>query len=225
MNGQLREIAVNVDTVNTVMNDLGGLYNRTRASILLTQLRSAQDDLVIVFGDSIVEQMYFPTLSGINVVNTGISGSKALESLSFMRQVLAGSHGPLVIVSMGANDAFGKSVASPERFAAGYEALAQAVLDSGRALVLATLPPMETGKFAADSFHHASIPSYNEQIREVGRRLGVPVADVDAVLEEWRKGRPEGCTVDGVHLNAQAAGVWRETVYAAAREAMAARKP
>jgi lysophospholipase L1-like esterase len=126
---------------------------------------------------------------------------------------------------MGANDAFGKSVASPERFAAGYEALAQAVLDSGRALVLVTLPPMETGKFAADNFDHASIPAYNERIREIGRRLGVAVADVDAVLGEWRKGRPEGCTVDGVHLNAQAAGVWRQTVYAAARDAMAARKP
>ena len=225
MDGQLREIATNVNTVNEVMNDLGGLYNRTRSGIILKQLVSLDAPFVAVFGDSIVEQMYFPALDGLNVINTGISGSKALESLPFLRQILADSRGPLVILSMGANDAFGKNVATPERFAAGYEALARAVLDSGRALVLVTLPPMEPGKFAAGQFDHASIPAYNDRIREIGQRLGVVVADVDAVLEAWRKGQPDGFTVDGVHLGAKAAALWRDTVYAAARKALAAGKP
>ena len=225
VDGQLREIATNVNAVNEVMNDLGGLYNRTRSGIILKQLVSLDAPFVAVFGDSIVEQMYFPALDGLNVINTGISGSKALESLPFLRQILADSRGPLVILSMGANDAFGKNVATPERFAAGYEALARAVLDSDRALVLVTLPPMEPGKFAADKFDHASIPAYNDRIREIGQRLGVTVADVDAVLEAWRKGQPDGFTVDGVHLGAKAAALWRETVYAAARKALAAGKP
>jgi lysophospholipase L1-like esterase len=225
VDGQLREIATNVNAVNEVMNDLGGLYNRTRSGIILKQLVSLDAPFVAVFGDSIVEQMYFPALDGLNVINTGISGSKALESLPFLRQILADSRGPLVILSMGANDAFGKNVATPERFAAGYEALARAVLDSDRALVLVTLPPMEPGKFAADKFDHASIPAYNDRIREIGQRLGVTVADVDAVLEAWRKRQPDGFTVDGVHLGAKAAALWRETVYAAARKALAAGKP
>lgn len=225
VDGQLREISSNVDTINTVMRDLGGLYHRTRSAIILAQIKSQADDVLVVFGDSIVEQMYYPCVLGHNVVNTGISGSRALESLPFLRDVLAASHGPLVVLSIGANDAFGSAVATPEQFAAGYEALAKAVLDSGRGLVLATLPPMEPGKFAAENFDHASIPAYNERIREIGRKLGAQVADVDAVLSAWRQGRPEGCTVDGVHLNGQAAGVWRETVYAAAGKVLAAKKP
>jgi len=226
VDGQLREISSNVDTLNTVMRDLGGLYYRTRSAIILTQINSQVDDVFVVFGDSIVEQMYYPATLGHNVVNTGISGAKALESLPFLEKVLAASRGPLVVLSIGANDAFGASVASPERFAEGYAALAKAVLDSGRALVVATLPPMEPGKFEAENFHHASIPAYNERIREIGRRLGAQVADVSAVLEGWRKGRPQGATVDGVHLNAQAATVWRDTVYAAVKNALeAGQKP
>ncbi|WP_428562130.1 MAG: SGNH/GDSL hydrolase family protein [Solidesulfovibrio sp. DCME] len=223
MDGQLREISSNVDTINMVMRDLGGLYYRTRSAIILTQIKSQADPLLVVFGDSIVEQMYCPATDGLNVVNAGISGSKALESLPFLQQVLAASKGPLVVLSIGANDAFGASVASPEQFAAGYEALARAVLDSGRALVVATLPPMEPGKLAAEHFHHPSIAAYNTRIREIGQRLGARVADVDDALDRWRQGRPEGATVDGVHLNGQAAAVWRDTVYAAVKSALAAR--
>lgn len=224
VDGQLREISTNVDTINTVMRDLGGLYHRTRAAIILTQIKSQSDPVLLVFGDSIIEQMYYPPTAGYNVINAGISGAKALESLPFLQEVLAASKGPAVVLSIGANDAFGKTVASPEAFAAGYEALAKAVLQSGRALVLATLPSMEPGKLAAEHFDYKRVPEYNAHIREIGRRLGAQVADVHDVLDAWRQGRPDGATVDGVHLNGQAAAVWRTTVYAAVQKALAGAK-
>jgi lysophospholipase L1-like esterase len=221
VDGQLRELSSNVDTINTVINNLGGLYARTRTEIILKQIRSQDDKLLIVFGDSIVEQMYFPMTSGLNVLNAGISGTRALEAKPFLQDVLAASHGPLIVLSIGSNDAFGKKVSTPQEFAAGYEDLVRTVLASGRKLVLVTVPPLENDKPGAEHFDGTSLVAYNEHIREIGRRLGVVVADVNDVLARRRAAHPGSFTVDGVHLDAAAAGVWRDTVYAAIRQALA----
>lgn len=221
VDGQLREISTNVDIINTVMHDLSGIYARTRSGIILTQLRSQNEDLIVVFGDSIVEQMYYPATSGHNIINTGISGTKALEGKPFLEQVLATSRGPLVVLSIGTNDAFGKSVATPDQFAAGYAELARTVQATGRKLVLATLPPMESDKIAALQFDNASIDAYNTRIRDIGRQIGAVVADVNAVLAKRQTDRPGSFTVDGVHLDAAAASVWRDAVYAAIGLALA----
>ena len=221
VDGQLRELSSNVDTINTVINNLGGLYARTRTAIILKQIRSVDDNLLIVFGDSIVEQMYFPLTSGLNVLNAGISGTRALEAKPFLQEVLAASHGPLIVLSMGSNDAFGKKVSTPQEFAAGYEDLAKTVLASGRRIVLVTVPPLETDKPGAERFDGRSLVAYNEHIREIGRRLGVVVADVNDVLTRRRAAHPGSFTVDGVHLDAAAAAIWRDTVYAAIRQALA----
>ena len=121
---------------------------------------------------------------------------------------------------MGSNDAFGKDIANPDRFARGYEELVRCVLADGRKLVLATLPPLETDKIGAEHFDGASLDAYNSRIREIGARLGVVVADVNAVLTKRRVEHPGPFTVDGVHLDGAAAGVWRDTVYAAIRAAL-----
>ena len=221
MDTQMREIAADVNTVNTTMKDLSGLYRRTRIGLILTQLRSQSDPLVVLFGDSIVEQLYFPALDGINTLNAGISGSKALESQEFLENILAGSHGPLVVLAMGTNDAFGEPVATAEQFTTGYEALVRAILAGGRKVVLVTLPPLERDKPESRLFSGASLDTYNAIIREVGGRHGLLLADVNAVLTERRLKNPAAQTVDGVHLTPDAAGVWRDTVYAVARQALA----
>ncbi|EHJ48776.1 lipolytic protein G-D-S-L family [Solidesulfovibrio carbinoliphilus subsp. oakridgensis] len=219
--GQLREISDNIDMLKTVMQDLGGVYARTRMSIILTQLQSQDEDLLVVFGDSIVEQMYYPATAGRNIINTGISGTKALEARPFLERILAASRGPLVVLSIGTNDALEKSLATADQFAAGYEELARLVLASGRKLVLATLPPLEDGKAASAMFDRASLASYNARIREIGRRTGAVVADVNDVLTRRQAAHPGPFTVDGVHLDAAAATVWRDTVYTAIRQALA----
>lgn len=221
MDKQMREISTDVDTVNTAIKDLSGLYSRTRVSIILAELRSQDLPLIVMFGDSIVEQMYYPALDGINVINTAISGSKALESKPFLDNVLAASRGPLVVLSMGTNDAFGGKVATPEQFAAGYEALVGAVLDSGRRLVLTTLPPLESDRDRARMFNGESLASYNPIIREIGARHNLIVADVNAALLAQRAAQPGSHTVDGVHLDPASAVLWRDTVYAAIRQSLA----
>lgn len=215
--GQLREIAHNVDTVNSVIKDLRGLYARGRADVILRQIQSQHGDLLIVFGDSIVEQMFFPEISGYNVLNAGISGARALDAKPFLQKLLALSHGPLVVLAMGTNDALDQHAASPEQFAAGYEDLARTILASGRKLVLVTVPPMEPGKAASSQLNGDRLKAYNAVIRDVGRRTGAVVADVDAALTKRQAGRTESFTLDGVHLDAGAAAVWRDTVYAAIR--------
>ncbi|OLN25541.1 hypothetical protein DVDV_3284 [Desulfovibrio sp. DV] len=221
MDKQMREISTDVDTVNTAIKDLSGLYARTRSGIILAQLRSQDLPLIVMFGDSIVEQMYCPAIDGINVINTAISGSKALESKAFLDSILAASRGPLVTLSMGTNDAFGEKVATPEQFATGYEALVRTVLDNGRRLVLVTLPPLEREKAEARLFNGVSIEAYNTAIRTIGQRHKLVVADVNAVLTARRTAQPGSHTVDGVHLDAASAAVWRDTVYAAIHQALA----
>lgn len=219
---QLQEISDNIDTLKAVMHDLGGVYARTRMSIILTELKSQDEDLLVVFGDSIVEQMYYPETSGRNIINTGISGTKALEAKPFLEQVLSLSHGPLVVLSIGTNDAFGKAAPTADQFAAGYEELVRLVLASGRKLVLATLPPLEEEKAGSRQFDRASLDAYNSRIRDIGRRTGAVVADVNEALARRQAANPGPFTVDGVHLDAAAAAVWRDTVYAAIRRALAA---
>ena len=221
MDKQMREIATDVNTVNTAIKDLSGLYSRTRVGLILTELRSQDENLIVMFGDSIVEQLYFPALDGINVVNTGISGSKALEAKSFLDNILAATHGPVVALSMGTNDAFGEKVATPEQFAVGYEALVRAILDSGRKVVLVTLPPLEPDKPESRMFNGASLDAYNAVIQEIGKRHGLVVADINAMLTERRRTLNASQTLDGVHLDPAAAAKWRETVYAAIRQTLA----
>lgn len=221
MDKQMLEIATDVNTVNTTIKDLSGLYSRTRVGIILTQLRSQDLPLVVMFGDSIVEQQYFPAIDGINVVNTGISGTKVLDAKPFLENILAASRGPLVAVSMGTNDAFGEKVAPLDVFVAGYEALVRTVLDSGRRLVLVTLPPLEREKPEARLFSGASLDAYNGAIRDLAARHKLVVADIHAALTARRASRGESQTLDGVHLDPGAAMVWRDTVYAAIRQALA----
>ena len=221
MDKQMREIATDVNTVNTTIKDLSGLYRRTRIGLILTQLRSQNDPLIVVFGDSIVEQLYFPALDGTNIVNAGISGAKALESQEFLDNILKESRGPLVILAMGTNDAFGEHIAAPEQFAAGYDALVAAITASGRKAVLVTLPPLERDKPESRLFSGASLDAYNAIVREVAARHGLLVADVNAVLTQRRLENSVSQTVDGVHLNPAAAGAWRDAVYAVARQALA----
>lgn len=220
MDQQMREIATDVNTVNTAIKDLSGLYSRTRVGLILTKLRSQNEPLLVMFGDSIVEQLFFPALDGLNVVNTGISGSKALEAKPFLESILATSRGPLVVLSMGTNDAFGEKVATPEQFAAGYETLVRTVLDSGRKLVLVTLPPLEQDKPESRMFNGKSLDAFNAVIRQAGARHGLVVADIHAVLTDRRLKNPASQTVDGVHLDPAAAAVWRDTVYAAIRQTL-----
>ena len=223
--GQLRDLSGNIDTLSAVMHDLGGLYGRTRVAILLAEASSQDEQLLIVFGDSIVEQMYYPATGGYNVFNAGISGAKALEALPFLEQLLERSRGPLVVLSMGDNDAFKEDGVTAEQFAVGYETLARRVLASGRRVVLVTLPPLEPGKPGAVRFDASSLDAYNVRIRDIGARLGVVVADVNAVLAGRLAARPGPFTVDGVHLDAVAAAVWRGAVYAAIDQALARPAP
>lgn len=220
MDAQMREIASDVDLVNATMQDLGGLYRRTRIAIIQAQLRSQGLPLIVIFGDSIVEQLYCPALAGRNVLNAGISGARVLESQPFLESVLAAAPGPLVIVAMGVNDAFGAAGTTPEQFEAGYETLCKTVLADNRRLVLVNLPPLEQDKPEAKRFDAAKIARYNAIVAAVAGRLGVPLADINAMLAERRKASGQSQTVDGVHLNPAAAAAWRDTVYTVALRAL-----
>ena len=224
MDKRVRDVDATSTTANnvtTALQDLSGFYRRTRIGVCLSELRSQNDPLIVLFGDSIMEQAYFPALDGINTFNAGISGAKALESLEFVADVLAASNGPLVILALGVNDAFGPPVTTPEQFAAVYESLVSAILASGRKAVLVTLPPLENDKSESQLFSGTNLDTYNAVVRAAGARHGLLVADINAVLTKLRLKTLVSQTVDGVHLTPAATVVWRDTVYAAARQALA----
>jgi lysophospholipase L1-like esterase len=221
MDTQMREIASDVDIVNATIQDLGGLYRRTRIALLQAQLRSQDLPLAVILGDSIVEQLYCPALTGVNVFNAGISGAKVLESKPFLESLLADSKGPLVIVSMGVNDAFGEATASPEQFQAGYEALVQTVLTDKRRLVLVNLPPLEQDKPEAARFDATKLARYNAIIADIAARNNLTLVDIHGLLTTRRTATGQSQTLDGVHLNSPAAAAWRDAVYAAAKGVLA----
>ena len=157
---------------------------------------------------------------GRNVLNAGISGARVVESLPFLESLLAATRGPLVVLSMGVNDAFGEAGAAPEQFAAAYEGLVQAVLADKRRLVLVNLPPLEHDKPEARRFDAAKVALYNELVAGIADRRGVPLVDVHRLLTARRAAQGQGQTVDGVHLSPAAAVAWRDAVYAAALGAL-----
>lgn len=220
MASQMRELNSNIDLVNATIQDLSGLYRRTRVAILQAQMQSQDMPLVVILGDSIVEQLYCPALAGHNVLNAGISGARVLESKDFLNNTLTLTHGPLVILAMGVNDAFANGDTSPEQFEAGYQALAQSVLADNRRLVLVNLPPIEQNKTEALRFDTAKADRYNAIVTVVAARLGVPLVDIRSLLDARRQAEGKAQTVDGVHLTPQAAAAWRDAVYAAARDAL-----
>jgi lysophospholipase L1-like esterase len=214
----------NINTLKLVLQDLGNLYATTKRGILLTQLSTVEDATILAFGDSIVEQMYFPLVNGKEVFNAGICGAQATESRVFFNAALDQSKFLLIVLSIGSNDAIRKLAVDPQEFIAAYRALADLAQQRNIPVVLATIPPLETSKKGAELFDPERIEAFNNGIKALGQERDLPVVDINAIIREKNAQRLDAFTVDGVHLNGVYARFWREAVYAAIRSSLAGKK-
>lgn len=90
-----------------------------------------------------------------------------LESQPFLESILAAASGPLVVVAMGVNDAFGATGTTPEQFEPDAKPCCKTVLVDKRRLVLVSLPPIEQDKPEAQRFDAAKIARYNAIVAAV----------------------------------------------------------
>ena len=91
----------NVHTMRLVLQNFGKVYEKTKQDILMSQLSSTENPAIMIFGDSIIEQMYLPSLDGRNVFNAGISGSRVVNSGDFLKNIISKSKIKLIVFSMG----------------------------------------------------------------------------------------------------------------------------
>lgn len=75
-----------------------------RRWVTMNRAAFAPSDATLLFGDSIVERAYLPTLCGRPAFNAGLSSSKAADQLPLLDGVIAATRPRWIIVSTGAND-------------------------------------------------------------------------------------------------------------------------
>jgi lysophospholipase L1-like esterase len=64
----------------------------------------APEGAVLLFGDSIVERQYLPTLCGLPVFNVGLSSSRIQDHEPMLKDLVSITRPRWIIVSSGAND-------------------------------------------------------------------------------------------------------------------------
>jgi len=75
-----------------------------RRWVTMNRAAFAPADATLLFGDSIVERAYLPTLCGRPTFNAGLSSSKAADQLPLLDGVIAATRPRWIVVSTGAND-------------------------------------------------------------------------------------------------------------------------
>jgi acyl-CoA thioesterase I len=147
----------------------------------------------------------------IEVVNAGISGHKSSDMLDRFQRDVLDKKPDVVTISVGINDVwhgftaehpagYGPRRVPLEAYQKNVEAMLQAAQKAGVKAVLFTTTIFEDD---ANSIRNLRIAAYNDALRELGRKYGVPVADQNAAfMSAWRKnmGSSVRLTSDQVHL-------------------------
>ena len=151
----------------------------------------------------------------VAVFNAGVNGNTSAEGVARLEaDVLAHMPG-LVLVEFGGNDAAHDARAvSVDAFERNLLATAEKVRASGGDVVLVTFPPVinEWHSTRSDSYYKKwggidqCVEQYRQRTREVAKRLGCPLLDLDALLRKRmaEKDRELYFNRDGVHLTPEA---------------------
>jgi hypothetical protein len=75
-----------------------------RRWVTMNRAAFAPADATLLFGDSIVERAYLPTLCGRPTFNAGLSSSKTVDQLPMMDDLIATTRPRWIVVSTGVND-------------------------------------------------------------------------------------------------------------------------
>jgi lysophospholipase L1-like esterase len=205
---------------NMITNDIVDSYIAAKQKIILCNFETIDDNGILFFGDSIVEQIYLPQISCLNVYNAGVGGARATASVKFLGAVLDRSLFRLMVLSIGTNDTLRKFSVAPEDFSTSYDAMVQVALDRKIPVILATIPPLEESQKLSQQFDPERIAAFNKRIMAIGRKHGLTVVDVNGLILEKTVERHDSFSRDGVHLNDTYSRFWRGAIYAAVRTAL-----
>jgi lysophospholipase L1-like esterase len=111
------------------------------------------------------------------MTNSGIPGEKAVNAVSRFKRELARVQPDVVLIMEGTNDLDPDTLSPGVQAAAAVETMVQHAKTRGVDPILATIPPQRTAR----STEPAVVP-YNELIRQVAVRQGVPLVDVYQII-------------------------------------------
>lgn len=211
------------------------LLNLFCASVLVSQsygkAENADFDSVVAFGDSITRGYGVPSGTGwvellpgllrkkgkstVSVFNAGGNGNTSAEGLKRIQDDVL-SHMPgLVLVEFGGNDSVHDARAvSVDEFEKNILEINRQVSDKGGKIVLVTFPPMvnEWHAWKNDPYYakwgglDQCVEQYRQRTRDLAKRLGCPLFDLDEFLRDSMKknGRGKIISQDGIHLTEEA---------------------
>ncbi|TDR89667.1 SGNH/GDSL hydrolase family protein [Enterovirga rhinocerotis] len=181
-------------------------YGHSRAHPIQAQLAQARAPYVLLAGDSYMELFLpEPLPCGRDVVNAGVSGAKASETLRLLDELRLEPRPAAVLLSVGLNHLLAKG--KPDRpdavqaFRADVETLVGRLGAGGTRVTVLAVPPIPAG--GGTVFDAPSIARYTDVLREICTARGCTVLDPFAEAREpgafWRA-KP-GIATDNLHLS------------------------
>ena len=178
-------------------------YIKLRKGRIINHLMNAQEDHVLLLGDSVSEVMPLYSFGGYPVINAGIGWAKIDEVLSILEKTKKDrllEHTKGVIIFIGFNNAsFHRTEIqkSPINFKRTLEQIILLLNESeSKDLTLVTLfRPEDNKQLGSDYFDINLIEEYNKIFREVASINSITVIELEGIenLENY--------TMDGIHPN------------------------
>ncbi|MBC7334286.1 MAG: DUF11 domain-containing protein [Actinobacteria bacterium] len=154
--------------------------------------------------DNLLESTY--PYADYNTIASGVPGEMAFQGARRFDSSVAPYHPSIIIIAYGTNDAGG----SLSRFASNLEELVIKSRKLGATVFLNLIGPLVGPKWTGKQ----SYPEYNNAIRQIGSKYGIPVIDVLTPLSQ----DPGRYLSDGCHYTPEGASVVAQTVFSAVRQ-------
>lgn len=168
-----------------------------RLAVIRSQISRVQKP-IIVMGDSIVETAFLPaSICGHPVINAGIGGATVGFLVRYAEAIVNNSNPPLIVISVGLNDAG----ATPEAFRAAYQA------------ILRSLPSPRIA-MAISPARGLNVERLNNVIREITENAAIELP-----------GLYEGMTIDGIHLDKGGYAIWNNALLKAVETKLSCSSP
>ncbi len=191
----------------------GASHAALRKKFLLNQVKQAEDDFVLIIGDSIIEGLYLPRLSRFPVINAGTGQMGVHYAQDFLAHCPSNSRIKGILIAVGVNDAIRRREQESPSFYNEWEqgfreAVSRARELAGDKVAVSTIIPVEKQKILGDSyqilgdkyFDPEKISHLNMLIRRICKDMNVQLIGQDEAFSQLARSGVE-YTTDSVHLN------------------------
>ncbi len=151
---------------------------------------------------------------GSALINLSAAGATTADAVNKQLTQLDGTRATLVTICVGVNDLI--SGREAEEFAENYETLVAKLKQSGRLIVVTTLPDVASApamKGMADESLRIRLRQFNKAIEGIARRYAVPLVDLYKLSGETLQSRPEFFSSDGLHPSDLGYAHWAEAIW------------